>query len=183
MRSCLGTSDRVQIGGHGFGVCPQGSEKGGVDCGSWGHYLYKGDTQFVRQPWLLLNILGNRVPYYPVTTLGFTKQAGIHMHNLGNCSYIVCDFHYDEIIKKWDAGGTNQLICRNSITKEHWAETGSNIERMGAGLVDEDYTIGVQEAIEAGYIFEADTVAELAEKMGFAPEVLEASVEEWNASL
>lgn len=154
---------------------------GGVDCGSWGHYLYKGDTQFVRQPWLLLNILGNRVPYYPVTTLGFTKQAGIHMHNPGNCSYIVCDSHYDEIIKKWDADGTNQLICRNPITKEHWAEAGSNIERMGTGLVDEDYTIGVQEAIEAGYIFEADTVAELAEKMGFAPEVLEASVEEWNA--
>lgn len=48
---------------------------GGVDCGAWGRYLYKGDVQFVRQPWMLVNIKGDRVPYYPVTTLGFTKQA------------------------------------------------------------------------------------------------------------
>lgn len=153
---------------------------GGVDCGSWGRYLYKGDVQFARQPWMLVNIKGDRVPYYPVTTLGFTKQAGIHMQNPGGCSYVVADSHYDEIIKRWNEEGVNQLICRNPITRERWAEAGANVERIG-GMTDEDYTIGMQEAIEGGWLIEANTIEELAEGLGFVPDVLSKAVEDWNA--
>ena len=39
----------------------------------------------------------------------------------------------------------------------------------------------LQAAIDAGYGYKADTIAELAEKMGFDPEVLEATVEEYNS--
>ncbi len=39
----------------------------------------------------------------------------------------------------------------------------------------------LQAAIDAGYVYKADTIAELAEKMGFDPEVLEATVEEYNS--
>lgn len=46
---------------------------GGVERGTWGYYLYKGDIQLARRPWRLVNIKGDRVPYYPVDTLGFTK--------------------------------------------------------------------------------------------------------------
>ena len=153
---------------------------GGVDSGSWGRYLYKGDVQFARQPWMLVNIKGDRVPYYPVTTLGFTKQAGIHMQNPGACSYVVADSHYDEIIKRWNEEGANQLICRNPITRERWAEAGANVDRIG-GMTDEDYTIGMQEAIDGGWLIEADTLEELAEGLGFAPEVLTRAVDDWNA--
>ncbi len=153
---------------------------GGVDCGSWGRYLYKGDVQFARQPWMLVNVKGERVPYYPVTTLGFTKQASIHMQNPGHCSYAICDSHYDEIIGKWDAEGKNQLICRNPITRERWAEAGENVNRI-AGMTDEDYSIGVQEAIDGGWIVEAQTVEELAEGLGLDAGVLKAAIEDWNA--
>ena len=153
---------------------------GGVDCGAWGRYLYKGDVQFARQPWMSINIKGDRTPYYPVTTLGFTKQAGIHMHNPGHCSYVICDSHYDEIIKNWEAEGKQQLICRNPITREHWEAAGSNVERMG-DMVDEDYTIGMQEGIDGGYIFECDTLEELAESLGFDQKIFLKAVEDWNA--
>ncbi len=39
----------------------------------------------------------------------------------------------------------------------------------------------LQAAIDAGYVYKTDTIAELAEKMGFDPEVLEATVEEYNS--
>lgn len=152
---------------------------GGVDCGAWGRYLYKGDVQFARQPWMLINIKGDRVPYYPVTTLGFTKQAGVHMHNPGCVSYVVCDSHYDEVIKGWEAEGKQQLICRNPITREHWEAAGANVERMG-DMVDEDYTIGMREGIEAGYIFEADTIEELGEALGFDADIFSTAVKNWN---
>ena len=154
---------------------------GGIDNGVWGHYLYKGDVQIAHQPWLSISNSGNRSPYYPVSTLGFTKQAGIHMHNPGHCSYVFFDSHYDEIIKKWDADGTNQLICRNPITKEKWAAASKNVERFTSGLVDDDYTVGMQEGIDGGYIFEADTIEELAGKMGLDATVVSKAVEDWNA--
>lgn len=153
---------------------------GGVDCGAWGRYLYKGDVQFSRQPWMLINIQGNRVPYYPVSTLGFTKQAAIHMHNPGYVSYVVCDSHYDEIIKQWDADGKNQMICRYPITREHWEAAGDNVERMG-DMVDEDYTIGVQEGIDGGYIFEVNTLEELADCLDFDRDIFLKAVDDWNA--
>ena len=153
---------------------------GGVDCGNWGRYLYKGDVQFSRQPWMIVNIKGDRVPYYPVTTLGFTKQAAIHMQNPGACSYVVADSHYDEIIKRWNEEGVNQLICRNPITRERWAEAGANVERIG-GMTDEDYTIGMQEGIDGGWIIEANSIEELAEGLGFDKQILADAVENWNA--
>ena len=154
---------------------------GGVDNGTWGRYLYKGDVQVSRQPWLSITNAGDRVPYYPVTTLGFTKQSGIHMSNPGHCSYVIFDSHYDEIIKNWDATGKNQLICRNPITREKWAAAGDNVKRFTSGSLDEDYTIGMQEGIDAGYIFKADSIAELADKMGLDAGVVENAVKNWNA--
>ena len=154
---------------------------GGVDNGVWGRYLYKGDVQVSRQPWCSFTNAGNRIPYYPVTTLGFTKQAGIHMHNPGHCSYVVFDSHYDEIIKNWDATGKNQLICRNPITREKWAAAGDNVKRFTSGSLDEDYTIGMQEGIDGGYIFTANTLEELADKMGLQRSVVTGAVANWNA--
>lgn len=153
---------------------------GGVDCADWVHYLYKGDVQVSRQPWCSFTNEGKRVPYYPVTTLGFTKQASIHMGNAGHCSYVVFDSHYDEIIKNWQATGTNQLICRNPITYEMSAAAGENWARI-QGMTDEDYTIGMEQGISEGYIKVADTLEELAERLGlYAPNVT-AAVENWNA--
>lgn len=178
------TGDGIRMG-LGAGATISGYDSsfifdGGVDCGNWGHYLYKGDTQLSRQPWLSINIMGERNPYYPVTTLGFTKQGGIHMHNPGNSSIVVFDSHFDEIIKNWDATGHQQLICRNPITREKWAAAGANVERIG-GMTDEDYTIGMQEGLDAGYIYKADSIAELAQKVGMDANILQGAVTNWNA--
>ncbi|MBQ6454405.1 MAG: FAD-binding protein, partial [Coriobacteriales bacterium] len=179
------TGDGIRMG-LGAGATISGYDSsfifdGGVDNGTWGRYLYKGDVQVSRQPWCSFTNAGNRIPYYPVTTLGFTKQAGIHMHNPGHCSYVVFDSHYDEIIKNWDATGKNQLICRNPVTREKWAAAGDNVKRFTSGSLDEDYTIGMQEGIDAGYIFKADTLDELADKMGLQRSVVNGAVSNWNA--
>lgn len=153
---------------------------GGVDCGHWVHYLYKGDVQLARQPWCSFTNRGARVPYYPVTTLGFTKQAAIHMQNAGHCSYVVFDSNYDAVIKNWQATGANQLICRNPITYEMSSAAGENWARI-QGMTDEDYSVGVQEGIEAGYIKTADTIEELAAELGLVPQNVVDAVDHWNA--
>lgn len=148
---------------------------GGVECGSWGRYLYKGDVQLARQPWCLVNILGDRVPYYPVDTLGFIKQASIHMSQPGHKSYAIFDADYEENISKFD-----QMICRYPITPE-MAEQGADFDRLPESLCEHDWRLGAKEALEGGWLVQADTLEELGQKLGFADGVLPAAVEHNNA--
>ncbi len=156
------------------GLDSASSFDGGLDCGSWGHYLYKGDVQLARQPWCLVNILGNRVPYYPLDTLGFTKQSAIHMAQPGHKSYCIFDADYETNIRKF-----NQMICRNPIWPE-MEDEGADFSRLPESVCEHDWRIGVQQALDGGWLYEADTIEELGEMMGFADGVLPAAVEHYN---
>ena len=50
-----------------------------------------------------------------------------------------------------------------------------------AGVPMDQFDTVIQAAIDAGYVYRADTIGELAEKMGLDPETLEATVEAYNA--
>lgn len=175
--SSMDTGEGILMG-FGAGADMQGYDSsfcfdGGIDCGTWNHYLYKGDVQLARQPWLGVNIQGERYPYYPVDTLGFTHQCGVLMSQPGNRGYVIFDADYEENIKKF-----GQMICRNPIWPD--METNGNFDRLPESICEHDWRIGAQQGIDAGYIFQADTIEELAEKMGFVPGNLVAAVEGWN---
>jgi fumarate reductase flavoprotein subunit len=158
---------------------------GGIDCGSWGHYLYKGDVQLARQPWLNINIQGERLPYYPVDTLGFTHQSGIYMSQPRHAGYVIFDANYEDTIWNWEATGTYQYICRRPMWPEGEGEktwqTGGNYDRLPEGTCEHDWRIGAQQGIDAGYIFKCDTLDELADKIGMPADKLKAAVDNWNA--
>lgn len=149
---------------------------GGVECGQWLHYLYKGDVQLARQPWLGIDVTGRRYPYYPLDTLGFTDAAGILMSLPGNKGYLIFDADYQENIRKF-----GQLICRNPIWPE-MADAGANFDRLPDGLCEKDWRIGAQQAIDGGWLFKCDTLDELAEKLGLNVEILKTAVDKWNAT-
>ena len=148
---------------------------GGIECGQWNHYLYKGDVQFARQPGCLLNKKGQRVPYYPVTSYGFTMQAGIHMAQPGGRSYLFTDANYRDMMENSD-----QLICRKPITKTMMQEAGSNADRLPESVCEHNWEEGFQQGLDGGWIYTADTIEELAEKMGLNPEIIAKAVANWN---
>ena len=157
---------------------------GGVDDGGFFRHLYDGAIQLIRNPWLNINILGQRYPYYPLETLGFTRQADILMSQPGGRGYVIFDSKHEDIIWDWDITGKNQVICR----RPHWPEgegektwnTGGNYARLPETLADHDFRVGRDRAIEEGFLFKCDTLDELAERLGFEPEVLKAAVHNWN---
>lgn len=152
---------------------------GGIDCGTWNHYLYKGDVQLARQPWLGVNIQGERYPYYPVDTLGFTHQCGILMSQPRFRGYVIFDDNYEDTLRTWYEDGTNQFICRNPIWPD--MQTNGNFDRLPESVCEHDWRIGAQQGIDAGYIFKCDTLDELAEKIDMSADKLKAAVDSWNA--
>ncbi|MEG0759163.1 MAG: FAD-binding protein, partial [Raoultibacter sp.] len=157
---------------------------GGIDCGTWNHYLYKGDVQVARQPWLGINIQGERYPYWPVDNLGFTHQCGILMSQPRNRGYVVFDANYEETIWNWEATGKNQMICRRPMWPEGEGDkmwnTGGNYERLPEGICEHDWRTGFQQGVDGGYIFECQTLDELAEKIDMPADKLKKAVDDWN---
>ncbi|MGV8083215.1 MAG: FAD-binding protein [Coriobacteriia bacterium] len=148
---------------------------GGVESGQRSRYLYKGDVQLARQPWLGIDVTGRRYPYHSLDTIGF-PEAGPHLMSLpGNNGYVIFDADYQENIRKFP-----KLICRNPIWPE-MADEGAHFERVPDGLCEKDWRIGAQQAIDGGWLFKCNTLDELADKLGLVPATLKAAVDNWNA--
>jgi succinate dehydrogenase/fumarate reductase flavoprotein subunit len=145
--------------------------------GPFQHYLYSGDNQLSRQPWLGIDIAGNRYPYHtsepgtPTAHSGLASQAAIELSLQGHRAYVIFDADYETNIFKLKQAG-----CRRPIlpTMEH-------IERMPESFAPHDWKIGVQNALDRGAIKKADTLEGLAEELGLDPAVLKKSVDDWNA--
>ncbi len=148
----------------------------------WSHYLYSGDNQLSRQPWLSISRTGQRHFYAPFMPDGYrtggvwdigggftTSQAQCHLP--GGRAYVIFDDNYEENIFK-----LKQTGCRTPITPDM-----QGIERMPEWLAPHDWRDGVAKALEEGAIKRADTFDELAEMLGIDAGVLKKAVEDWNA--
>ena len=149
---------------------------GGVDWvhenrGTFHQYLYNGSTQLARQPWLSVDITGERYQYLnsdPAPNLW--NLSAIQMSRPGGRGFVVFDNDYETNIWKF-----KQTYCRKPLTP-----TMANASRVPAWLAPTDWRDGVKAALKAGVIKKANTIEELGKQLGFDAGVLSQSVEKWN---
>lgn len=140
--------------------------------GEFVHYLYSGDNQLSRQPWLGINKFGDRYTYQSTSSglYALPWQGSTEVAQPGGRGYVIFDSDYETNI---DAFG--QTGCRKPIT----GDASCDAERM-AGLAPLDWREGVADALDRGAIKKADTLEELAEMLGLDAEVVVGAVERWN---
>jgi succinate dehydrogenase/fumarate reductase flavoprotein subunit len=153
-------------------VCFDGSiDAFAMGKGPFHHYLYSGDIQLTRQPWLSIDIAGNRYPYLSSESpAGLSGEAAWQMSRVGHRGYVIFDSDYENNIWKYKQGG-----CRRPITPDM-----PNITRMPEWLAPHDWRDAVKASVEKGAIKKADSIEELAKQLGFELPVLAKAVKRWN---
>lgn len=157
--------------------------------GSYWHYFWGGERQLVSNAWLRINKMGNRMPYL-VRCPGWNPQpafsefgfdcgdvatASVWASQPGGKSYVIFDDDYrTNVFKLFETYGPpfEADPNRKPLTEEDILPDDA--------LISNDWVSEVQAAIDRGAIKKADTLEELAEMMGFAPEVLVSAVDRWN---
>jgi fumarate reductase flavoprotein subunit len=179
-----------------------GGFDGGIDAyseglGTFSHYLYSGDNQLSRQPWLSFDKTGHRHVYLPFVidpdyaadpvtypalfqSGGSMKQPEIQAVLADGREVVVFDSHYEEYIDGFHQGG-----CRKPITPEMVAapETSPNapvIDRLPEWLGPHDWRDGVKKSLDKGIIKQADTLEELADLVGYDRDIFVNTVNHWN---
>lgn len=149
---------------------------GGVDWvhegrGAFHQHLYNGSVQLARQPWLSIDITGERYQYMDsVPVHNLFNQPAVQMARPGNRGYVIFDADYETNIFKF-----KQEYCRRPLRPSM-----PNMNRVPDWLVSKDWREGVKVALDAGVIKKASSIEELEALLGFAPGVLSASVAKWN---
>ncbi|MGV8082404.1 MAG: FAD-binding protein [Coriobacteriia bacterium] len=139
------------------------------------HYLYGGDVQCIRQPWLGINNMGERYTYYPNRDnygTGIVQTSISLMNQPNGYGYVFFDSHYEEYVPAFDS-----KVCRKPIRPE-MADEGADLSRIPKTLWD--WRNGTNAAIKAGVIKKADTIEELAKMLELDPDVVTAAIDRWN---
>ena len=148
-------------------------------------HVNKDGNQAVRQPWLRINQMGDRVPYfstqgdaYPYTTTGSSAGTAladggvIESVQPGGGVYVCFDSKYEDLCKE---NYFKQAVCR---VAKIIPEDDPLIDRVPP--FQRDWRIGFEQMVEAGAIKKCNTIEELEEAMGLRKGVLVENVEKWN---
>ncbi|WP_350453914.1 FAD-dependent oxidoreductase [Slackia heliotrinireducens] len=155
--------------------------------GNWWNYFWSGERQLAKNPWLLLNKAGDRIPYYAADFVAGTIQPGYDvdtysmgdltnsaawMATIGNRNYCIFDDNYEENVFSFESAHTA-------------ADEGRIPVHPGDGTPEQlyctqDWQSEFEGAIAQGSVFKADTIAELAEMVGLPVDKTVAQVEKWN---
>ncbi|MBU1053989.1 MAG: FAD-binding protein [Proteobacteria bacterium] len=156
--------------------------EGGIDLlekgGPWFRYLYSGDVQISRAPWLHLNkackrfmMMDNNLAQYMLRPPAMGAQPG-------GRAYVVFDNKYEENIWKIQDDVIFGTSCKRPLTTD---VAGNKIATRDEMLCGKDWHEGVKEAIGLGSIRVADTLEELAEKLGLDKVLFKEAIEKWNS--
>jgi hypothetical protein len=140
--------------------------------GPWHKYLYSGDICLSRQPWLYVNKACERFANEYAPGIGFVTMAIAGMNQPGHEYCAIFDKNYEKDI--WVFKGK---YCEHPLTPdlpgmEQWDEKRWNCPK--------DWRLSVKQGIEAGAIYVANTIVELAGKIGLDPAKLERTVKKYN---
>lgn len=138
-------------------------------------HVNKDGNQAVRQPWLRINQLGQRVPYYSSDKKdGYALADGGAVESVqpGGGVYVCFDSKYEELCKQ---NYFKQSVCR---VAKIIPEDDPLINRVPP--FQRDWRTGFQMMVDAGAIKKYDTIEELEEALGLRKGVLTESVEKWN---
>lgn len=144
--------------------------------GSWCQSLYGGYPALLRSPWLRINEQGNRVGYMDNSgdngEMAATFQGMLEMGQPGYRTYVIFGKGWEENVPAFHQSG-----CRRPQTPDM-----TNIERAPEAVAPHNWLDGANNAIEQGWIKQANTPEELAEQLGLNPELVANAVEGWNAT-
>ena len=185
----MGLGMGADISGFDSFSCWEGglNEYHGNGDGQWWHYFYNGARQLCQNPWLTIDKMGNRVPYFiggngahlqerynmDTFSMGDLSTAAAQMACVGHHAYVVFDDDYPtNVFKLAESGQYIGDESRIPITPSD-----NMIEN---DLVTDDWQAEVEEVIERGAIQKADTIEELADMAGLDREVLVNAVNRWN---
>ncbi|MEG0503522.1 MAG: FAD-dependent oxidoreductase [Raoultibacter sp.] len=168
---------------------------GGIDWGTTGeydaeftaHYVFDGATSAVRQPWLTIDGLGNRVPFfssgiYPYSTTtppntladGLDETGAVQLTRFGGRSYVCFDSKFEEYTK----GNALFKVKLDRKLIELPADD-PKIDRLPESC--RDWRIGFNHAVESGAIKKCDTIEQLEKELEINEGVLVDAVKKWNA--
>jgi len=170
------------------------SYDGGVWWREYGEYeteleshVNKDGNQVVRQPWLRINQMGQRVPYgyywgdmYPYRTsgsmlgYGLTDTAAIDGTQPGGGTYVCFDSKYEQLMLENYFG---EAVCRPGKIVDPEDTLVARVPEF-----QRDWRTGFNAMVEAGAIKKCDTIEELEEALGLRKGVLTGNVEKWNAA-
>lgn len=154
--------------------------------GEFWHYFWHGERQLFHNPWLIINVKGQRVPYYAQGIQPDYPSPGGQMGDMSNCSawmsqighrvYLICDPTFSETVFKMKTTAETQTDrSRIPLTDE------SLLVEDAKKLVSADWLAEVDQAVGRGAVKKADTLEELAEQLGLDAEVVIEAVDNWNA--
>lgn len=174
---------------HGFIDEARNGDRGD---GEFWHYFYHGERQLVANPWLTIDRMGNRVPYYVRDPVNGSEQkmyqkdffdtgdiitAGSYMGRIGGRSFQIFDADYPtNVFKLVDSYGPAGHLDQNKCP----FTADSEVPEEALGLVSKNWEAEVQEVIDRGGIQTGNTLEELAENMGLDPDVVVNAVNRWN---
>ncbi|MGI6105564.1 MAG: FAD-dependent oxidoreductase [Raoultibacter sp.] len=169
---------------------------GGIDWGTTGeydehftaHYVQDGATSTVRQPWLTIDALGNRVPFYSSSIYPYSNAAdptrladgldetgAVHLTRFGGRSYVVFDSKFEEYTK--DNALFKVKLDRALIDIPDDDPFADRIPKE-----QRDWHNGFNYAVENEAIKKCDTIEELEKALELNEGVLVEAVEKWNAA-
>ena len=150
-------------------------------------HVNKDGNQALRQPWLLINNRGERVPYLGTTyqpypykpsgcpyVFGLTDQATVEIMQPSGRTYVCFDSKYDELVS---TNYFKQGVCRVGKTIP---DDDPLIDRVPEW--QRDWRTGFQQMIDAGAVQKCDTIEELEAALGLSEGLLVSAVEQWNAA-
>lgn len=148
-------------------------------------HVNKDGNQALRQPWLLINETGARVPYlgttyvpYPYApsgspyVFGLTDQAVVELSQPGRKTYVCFDSQYEELVT---ANYFKQGVCR---VGKIIPEDDPFVDRVPEW--QRDWRTAFQIMVDEGVVKKCDTIEELEEALGLGSGLLVEAVREWN---
>lgn len=171
-----------------------GSYDGGVWWDDYDQYatrmtahVNKDGNQALRQPWLRINRMGERVPYlgttyvaYPYAPFGnemvngLTDQSAVEIMQPGGKTFVCFDSKYEDLVTQ---NYFKQGVCR---VGKIIPDDDPLIERVPEW--QRDWRTGFGQMLDAGAVKQCDTIEELEEVLGLRKGVLVDAVKEWNAA-
>lgn len=158
------------------------------------HDHWYADDLLARQPWLTIDCTGRQLPYhnYAAGPNEKSDSKSVSLAELSGCTTAltvpgrrvipIWDSKYSETVPITGRAGGPQsnggrLFRDDKLAPYPWM---NDPERTAAAMVDHDFEKGIQNSIARGFIQQADTIEELAEKIGVDAAGLKETIDLWN---
>lgn len=140
---------------------------------SFYHYLYAGDIQLSRQPWLFINKCCERFINEDSSALqmGFISKGAAHMIQPGGRAYVIFDGDYEKNIAIFQGEACEHPLTPDLPGMDKWNER----------ICPRDWRTAVKKSLKLGLIKVDPTLAGLADKLGLDPVRFKARVQSYNA--